>query len=141
MGGRPLTFAWIVRRNPRSCHMTHYQSADDLTVGCIIVQRRHLSEASASGRHNSSSQNGLIKLREVLDSTREMENKRLIKNLSCHRQRDCGCGLCRCQDATRSGNVLDSCRVALDATSVCSLLQKTTLTAAHVAKLLYPCTL
>lgn len=75
--------------------MTHYQSAVDLTVGCIIVQRRHLSEASGSGRHNSSSQNGLIKLQEVFDSTREMENKRLIKNLSCHRRRDCGCRLRR----------------------------------------------
>lgn len=59
--------------------MTHYQSAVDLTVGCIIVQRRHLSEASGTGRHNSSSQNGLIKLQEVFDSTREMENKRLMK--------------------------------------------------------------
>lgn len=59
--------------------MTHYQSAVDVTVSCIIVQRRHLSEASGTGRRGSSSQNGLIKLREVFDSTREMENKRFMK--------------------------------------------------------------
>lgn len=67
--------------------MTHYQSAVDLTVGCIIVQRRHLSEASGSGRRNSSSQNGLIKPREVSDSTREMENNRLIKKTHLRRRR------------------------------------------------------
>lgn len=74
--------------------MTHYQSAVDLTVGCIIVQRRHLSEASGSGRHNSSSQNGLIKLREVFDSTREMENNRLIKNLRLAAESETAAAVC-----------------------------------------------
>lgn len=96
--------------------MTHYRSAVDLTVGCIIVQRRHLSETSGSGRHNSSSQNGLIKLREVFDSTREMENNRLIKNLRLASEKETAAAVCvgsGCRGAARVGvgarrNVLDS---------------------------------
>lgn len=84
--------------------MTHYQSAVDLTVGCIIVQRRHLSEASGSGRRNSSSQNGLIKPQEVSDSTREMENNRLIKNLRLAAENEAAAAVCvgsGCQGAAR----------------------------------------
>lgn len=89
MRGRLLTFAWIVRRNPRSCHMTHYQSTVALVASSF---KQTLWQKNHNTTENCSSHNGPISLPYILIlvSTLEIETNRLTKLYYCRREWESG---------------------------------------------------